>query len=132
MSLDDELKELADKYHLPLEAGEDLAMRNIALHLWGEFHFHEDERLPNGDWFRRLYFSQKEQRWYKKHHAPAGLIVDEEKSILDYEPKRVAEFMARAAAKDYASEHAKDTLRGLTKVIDWLVTLQTELTEKLR
>jgi len=36
------------------------------------------------------------------------------------------------ASTDYELECVQDTLRGLSNVIDWLVTLQTELTEKLR
>jgi hypothetical protein len=136
---DDELAQLMEKYHLPQAAGEDLALRQITSDLRWQFHFREGKRLANGNWFQStgtwfqpLYFSQSTQRDYKKYHAPAGLIIDEEKSILDYAPKRVAEFMAHTTAKDYGREDAEDILRGLSKVVDWLTALQTELAEKLK
>jgi hypothetical protein len=116
-----ELNELLESFRLPQAAGEDLALRNIALHLWGRFN-------SGGDWYRPLHFSQRELRHCRKTRAPMGVIADE-RSMVDFDPKRVAAVFDMTNMFSFGM--AEQLLAGLPRVIEWLKDFKAALEEAM-
>jgi len=116
-----ELNELLESFRLPQAAGEDLALRNIALHLWGRFN-------PGGDWYRPLYFLQRELRRCRKTRAPMGVTVDE-RLMVDFDPKRVAAVFDMTNM--FSLGMAEQLLAGLPRVIEWLKDFNAALEEAM-
>jgi hypothetical protein len=119
----DELNEMLQKYHAPAEAGEAVVLRDIALDMWGRFSRGEE---GGGDWYRPVYISKKEARHYRKQHAPAGLILPDQRAMVDFDPRKVAEIFARSP-EEYGRGMVKEILAGLPRVIDWLVKFEQAL-----
>ena len=121
----DELNEMLEKYHAPAEAGEAMVLRDIALHVWGEF-YRGEEDSSRGNWYRPVYISKKEARHYRNRHAPAGLILPDQRAMVDFDPRKVAEIFAKAH-EEYGRGMVKEILAGLPRVIDWLVKFEQAL-----
>jgi hypothetical protein len=117
---DKELNALFEQYRLPQAAGKDLALRSLALHMWGEFHV---SKYGLGTWYRPMYTSKKTLTNYRranKGRAPGGVIPDE-RSWVEVDPKAVAKLISGKA------QDREEILTGLSKVIAWLLEFEQAL-----